>query len=265
MGPGRAGDRSAPEILLATGGSFGLNHLEPRTVYTRKAAKLQRCNHQIKSNWILSWLWKMGKERHEAALKRWRTCVMGSDQMSPSKRKSKWFPCHILSHLYIFVTPSNYARLVLGMPGPELAVTCRRPVGPFCSCSNSTFTSRGTVGPWDLQLWCLGCCENWPTQTNKKHHSSRRGAWFQPRISPWWPGDTWDKRVIWETVSSVSKSNRKATWTTYTNNIKIKRTAWTADLPLDFQARLWDLNKWQLNAPSETKIESNGKIRTQNS
>ena len=65
--------------------------------------------------------------------------------MSPSKRKSKWFPCHILSHLYIFVTSSNYARLVLGMPGPELAVTCRRPVGPFCSCSNSTFTSRGTV------------------------------------------------------------------------------------------------------------------------
>ena len=46
--------------------------------------------------------------------------------------------------------------------------------------------------------------------------------------------------------------------------IKIKRAAWTADLPLHFQARLYDLNRQLLNARSETKIKHHEGIKWEN-
>ena len=146
-----------------------------------------------KTNWILSWLWKR-KERHEAALKLWRTCVMGrhlveSDflikwvQTSTSPNGFDRFPCHICHICHV-----RLCRTCAGArpdTRPELAVTCRRPVGPFCSYGDSMLTQR------------------WVSKKN----SSRRGAWFQPRISPWWPGDAWDTGT-WVTIKKTNGRQR---------------------------------------------------------
>ena len=110
-----------------------------------------------------------------------------SDQMSPNEHKSKWFWQVSLSHLSRPTMPD------LCWGTPRHATWTRSDVSASCGAL--------------LLLWRLNVDSMLTQRWVSKKNSSRRGAWFQPRISPWWPGDAWDTGT-WVTIKKTNGRQR---------------------------------------------------------